>query len=146
MDENEIYEIIDVTTNWQNSIQQNQNDEGVNQINEEALFEEEPEEQKDEEMDLEEEQPQAEIVRTRSVSIVKPVIRTNLCQQNLPTLEQNHFEYGKETSRVIERVIHRFKEIQNSNRNFLMIQTFNIRQGLQNFGNKDYQAALEEMN
>lgn len=85
---------------------------------------------------------------TRSGRRVKPVIRTNLLQHDLPGRGNGFIEYGEESSKVIAQVIHKFNITGNKKINinkYGLLQTYNLKQGFHCYGERRKEAASDEM-
>jgi hypothetical protein len=165
IDENELYEIVEMKHFEENpmSTSEEENDGDI-EIGYEPRNEEEhegiqdltnEEEMHDNELTNEEEMNDngnpAEIndiggIVTRSGRRVKPVIRTNLLQHDLPEGSNDFIEYGEESSKVIAQVIHKFNTIRNKEINqYGLLQTYNLGQGFYCYGERGKEAAFDEM-
>jgi hypothetical protein len=83
---------------------------------------------------------------TRSGQVVKIVVRTNLMHFNSSTIKDNYYEYGDEEGNVMGQIIDKFNSLNIvSSQQYAMLRTYNLKQGLHQYGQKGAEAALEEI-
>jgi hypothetical protein len=149
MDPNDIEEILQervdphiIEIQEEEILPEDENPEDENETEDEESDEEET---SDDEVNPIEEEPQAEeLVTTSSGRIVRPPSKLNLHQCHLQTQGYNKNEYSLETAKVIAQTINGFNNHM-VNKKYSFIETYSLKRGLKQFGQKGYDAAFGEM-
>jgi hypothetical protein len=81
---------------------------------------------------------------TRSGRVARPPDRLNLYQHHLFTQGMQKTEYNVETAPVIAKTMHYFNNLVVS-KNYAFLETFSLKKGFKQFGQKGYDAALGEI-